>query len=402
MSSIQLTPPDALPFVEQKDIKGTVPIKAEAVTSLNEQVEAFLQHLIQLDLHDQKFRDKVNSVHQIGLASMKKTSVLSHRLLSRSLNQLENDQESRKVGENLIQLRQTLEALNPANNQKFFAVRKILNLLPFGSKIEDYFDQYKSSEEHIQVILDSLENGKDELLKDNIAIERDKTALWETMQEIEQYTYIGKELDHKLNEAILQVELVDEQKSKLLKEEVHFYIKQKVTDLMTQQAVNIQAYMSLDLIRKNNLELIKGVDRAMMTTVSALQTAMVVAQALSNQKLVLNQVKMINSTTEELIVSTSRMLNQQTKEIQSQSSNSMIDIDKLQTAFDQIFETIDIVNDFKVKSLPNLQKSMDHLEAQLQRAQYYTDQVRSQEVEQQLQLNEKGMLNNGAVEPERN
>lgn len=44
MSSIQLTPPDALPFVEQKDIKGTVPIKAEAVTSLNEQVEAFLQH----------------------------------------------------------------------------------------------------------------------------------------------------------------------------------------------------------------------------------------------------------------------------------------------------------------------------------------------------------------------
>lgn len=222
------------------------------------------------------------------------------------------------------------------------------------------------------------------------------------MQEIEQYTYIGKELDHKLNEAILQVELVDEQKSKLLKEEVHFYIKQKVTDLMTQQAVNIQAYMSLDLIRKNNLELIKGVDRAMMTTVSALQTAMVVAQALSNQKLVLNQVKMINSTTEELIVSTSRMLNQQTKEIQSQSSNSMIDIDKLQTAFDQIFETIDIVNDFKVKSLPNLQKSMDHLEAQLQRAQYYTDQVRSQEVEQQLQLNEKGMLNNGAVEPERN
>ena len=95
-------------------------------------------------------------------------------------------------------------------------------------------------------------------------------------------------------------------------------------------------------------------------------------------------------------------LNQQTKEIQSQSSNSMIDVDKLQTAFDQIFETIDIVNDFKVKSLPNLQKSMDHLEAQLQRAQYYTDQVRSQEVEKQLQLNEKGMPNNGAVELERN
>ena len=389
MNKINLTPPDVVPVVEQKDVQGTVVIKAETVVGLNEQVEAFLQHLITLDLHDQKFRDKVNSVHQMGLSSMKKTSVLTHRLLSRSLNQLQDDKESKKVGDNLIQLRQTLEALNPANNQKFFAVRKLLNFLPFGSKIEDYFDQYRSSEEHIQVILNSLENGKDELMKDNIAIERDKTALWETMQEIEQYTYIGKELDQKLNETVLQLELSDEKKAQLLKEDVQFYIKQKVTDLMTQQAVNIQAYMSLDLIRKNNLELIKGVDRAMMTTVSALQTAMVVAQALSNQKLVLNQVKMINSTTEDLIVSTSKMLNQQTKEIQSQSSNSMIDVGKLQIAFDQIFETIDMVNDFKVKSLPNLQKSMDHLSQQLTRAQQYTDQVRLQVVEQELQPEHK-------------
>jgi uncharacterized protein YaaN involved in tellurite resistance len=384
MTTIQLTPPEALPLVEQQDIQGTVTIKAETVTNLNQQVDDFLKHLIQLDLHEQKFRQKVESVHQLGNKSMHKTSVLSHRLLSRSMKKLGDDQESKKVGENLIELRQTLEALNPANNQKFFAIRKILNVLPFGHKIEDYFDKYKSSEEHINVILNSLENGKDELIKDNIAIDRDKVALWETMQEIEQYIYIGKELDDKLKQVIVEVELVDQNKATLLNEEVYFYIKQKITDLMTQQAVNIQAYMSLDLIRRNNLELIKGVDRAMMTTVSALQTAMVVAQALANQKLVLNQVKMINSTTEDLIVSTSKMLNKQTKEIQSQSSNAMIDVEKLQTAFDHIFETIDIVNDFKVRSLPNLQKSMDHLSIQLERAKQYTDQVRHDVIENEL------------------
>ena len=102
MNKINLTPPDVVPLVEQKDIQGTVVIKAETVVGLNEQVEAFLQHLITLDLHDQKFTDKVNSVHQMGLSSMKKTSVLSHRLLSRSLNQLKDDKESKKVGDNLI------------------------------------------------------------------------------------------------------------------------------------------------------------------------------------------------------------------------------------------------------------------------------------------------------------
>ena len=54
--------------------------------------------------------------------------------------------------------------------------------------------------------------------------------------------------------------------------------------------MNIQGYLALDMIRKNNLELMKGVDRATTTTVAALRTAVIVAQALNNQKLVLDQI----------------------------------------------------------------------------------------------------------------
>ncbi|OAL83772.1 hypothetical protein AY605_08415 [Acinetobacter sp. SFD] len=400
MVKIELTPPDVVPLVESEQITDRVKIKPEVIESLDQQVDNFLKHLIELPTHESTFQDKVNTLHNLGQTSVKKSARLSHRLLSRSLNQLGEDEESQQISNNLIHLKQTLDSLNPANNQKFFAVRKFLRFLPMGDKVEDYFDKYKSSEEHINTILNSLENGKDELLKDNIALERDKYAMWETMQELEQYSYIGQQLSHKIEYMIGEVRLQDEQKARVMEEEVLFYLKQKTTDLMTQQAVSIQAYMSLDLIRRNNLELIKGVDRALMTTVSALQTAMVVAQALTNQKMVLNQVKMINSTTEDLIVSTSKMLNQQTRDIQIQSSNSVINVEKLQTAFEQIFETIDLVNDFKVKSLPNLQKSMNHLATQLHRAQYYTDQVRNQEVEQQLQLGERKMSDKGVVELE--
>jgi len=400
MVKIELTPPDVVPLVESEQITDRVKIKPEVIESLDQQVDNFLKQSIELPTHESTFQDKVNTLHNLGQTSVKKSARLSHRLLSRSLNQLGEDEESQQISNNLIHLKQTLDSLNPANNQKFFAVRKFLRFLPMGDKVEDYFDKYKSSEEHINTILNSLENGKDELLKDNIALERDKYAMWETMQELEQYSYIGQQLCHKIEYMIGEVRLQDEQKARVLEEEVLFYLKQKTTDLMTQQAVSIQAYMSLDLIRRNNLELIKGVDRALMTTVSALQTAMVVAQALTNQKMVLNQVKMINSTTEDLIVSTSKMLNQQMRDIQIQSSNSVINVEKLQTAFEQIFETIDLVNDFKVKSLPNLQKSMNHLATQLHRAQYYTDQVRNQEVEQQLQLGERKMSEKGVVELE--
>lgn len=400
MTQIELTPPDVVPLVEKEHTQGTVKIKPEVVENLNQQVDNFLKHFIELPAHGENFQQKVNSLHQLGHSSVKKSARLSHRLLSRSLNQLGEDEESQTISRNLIQLKQTLDALNPANNQKFFAVRKFLRLLPLAEKVENYFEKYKSSEDHINTILTSLENGKDELLKDNIALERDKRAMWDTMQELEQYSYIGKQLSHKIEHMVITVREQDEQKARVLEEEVLFYLQQKSTDLMTQQAVSVQAYMSLDLIRRNNLELIKGVDRALMTTVSALQTAMVVAQALTNQKMVLNQVKMINSTTEDLIVSTSKMLNQQTRDIQMQSSSSVISVEKLQTAFDQIFETIDLVNDFKVKSLPNLQKSMEHLSTQLHRAQHYTDQVRAQEVEQQLNLKDI-MDDQGVIQLER-
>src|SRR3546814_2498731 len=54
-------------------------------------------------------------------------------------------------------------------------------------------------------------------------------------------------------------------------------------------AVTVQGYLALDLVKKNNVELVKGVDRASTTTVGALKTAITVAQAMTNQKLVLEQ-----------------------------------------------------------------------------------------------------------------
>lgn len=86
MAKIELTAPDALPLVDHQQVGGAVKIKPEVVQNLNQQVEQFLQHLIDLPVHEKTFQDKVNAVHQLGHNSVKKSSRLSHRLLSRSLS----------------------------------------------------------------------------------------------------------------------------------------------------------------------------------------------------------------------------------------------------------------------------------------------------------------------------
>jgi hypothetical protein len=77
-------------------------------------------------------------------------------------------------------------------------------------------------------------------------------------------------------------------------------------------AVTVQGYLALDLVKKNNVELVKGVDRASTTTVAALRTAVTVAQALTNQKLVLEQITALNTTTANIIDSTGKLLKSQT------------------------------------------------------------------------------------------
>src|SRR5262245_64362370 len=121
------------------------------------------------------------------------------------------------------------------------------------------------------------------------------------MQRLRQYVYLAQHLDSSLSAKIAGIEAADPERAKALKEDGLFYVRQKVQDLLTQLAVSAQGYMALDMIRRNNVELIKGVDRATTTTVSALRTAVIVSQALADQKLVLDQITALNTTTSNMI-----------------------------------------------------------------------------------------------------
>ena len=104
-------------------------------------------------------------------------------------------------------------------------------------------------------------------------------------------------------------------------------------------------------MRKNNLELIKGVDRASTTTVSALRTAVMVSQGLANQKLVLNQISALNTTTGNLIESTSALLKKQSTDVHAQAAGSAVDVQQLQKAFQNVYAAMDAVAEYRAASL---------------------------------------------------
>ena len=78
-----------------------------------------------------------------------------------------------------------------------------------------------------------------------------------------------------------------EDKIRFITEEVLFPLRQRVMDLQQMLVVNQQGIMAIEVVIRNNKELIRGVDRARNVTVTALKISVTVASALYNQKIVL-------------------------------------------------------------------------------------------------------------------
>ncbi|HYS39245.1 MAG TPA: toxic anion resistance protein, partial [Pseudonocardiaceae bacterium] len=144
--------------------------------------------------------------------------------------------------------------------------------------------------------------------------------------------------------------------------------------------VAVQGYLALDLVRRNNLELIKGVDRAQTTTIAALRTAVIVAQALARQRLVLEQVTALNETTSSLIERTSEQLRVQGTEINQLAASSTVDIGKLQAAFDNVFAAMDALDTFHAQAADSMAQTVTALQGQITRAKPYLERTRRGEI----------------------
>ena len=364
----ELAPPDPVPVVAAEKASGLVPVSDEKKSKLEEKADAFVADLVAQDSNSPEFGKKVDQITNMGRKEIMAAAGMSNRFLDRPVRAMDKDQG---VGNDLAELRRVVEELDPGKRGKLSGTRKILGIIPFGNKLNSYFRSYQSAQTHIQDILSKLANGKDELLMDNAAIDVERAKLWEAMGNLEQMIHISRTLDERLEEKANELDSVDPAKAKAVRETALFYVRQRTQDLLTQMAVSVQGYLALDLVKKNNVELVKGVDRASTTTVGALRTAVTVAEAMTNQRLVLQQITALNDTTAGIIDSTSTMLREQTGKIHEQAAASTIPLETLQRAFQNIYDTMDEVDTFKLRALDSMKQTVTVLTQEVEKSKGY-------------------------------
>jgi uncharacterized protein YaaN involved in tellurite resistance len=376
-TKLKLEAPEALTTVEPTEAAGLVPIEEGVKSKLDTVVDKFVSELVATDANSPEFGKKVDELTNMGRKQIADAAGHSNRFLARPVRAIDADTG---IGADLTELRRTVESLDPGRRGNLMAPRKILGIIPFGNKLKNYFQGYQSAQTHISQILARLASGKDELLMDNAAIDTERASLWKTMGALEQMIHISKALDRKLEDKAAELDATEPAKAKAIRETALFYTRQRTTDLLTQMAVTVQGYLALDLVKKNNVELVKGVDRASTTTVSALRTAVTVAQALTNQKLVLEQITALNTTTANIIDTTGNLLKSQSGEIHRQAASSTIPLETLQRAFQNIYDTMDMIDQFKVEALSSMKQTVDTLTTEVDKSRGYI--ARAEGVEQ--------------------
>ena len=378
-TTLTLTVPEAPSAVVATQAPAMAPqVEAAQVPVLDAKVDEFLGALDSAEAKSPTFTAQADAVRSMGDADIRKAAETSNRLLNAPVRALKEGglSEGSKVGQTLVQLRRTVEDLDPGQAR---GTKKFLGMIPFGDQVNDYFRRYQSSQQQLNGILHALRSGQDELTKDNVALNMEKQNLWTVMGRLNQYVYIAERLDSRLSAQIAELQISDPEKAKALSQDVLFYVRQKHQDLLTQLAVSIQSYLAIDIIIKNNIELIKGVDRASTTTISALRTAVIVAQALGNQKLVLDQITALNTTTSQMIQRTSEMLKENSARIQEQAASSTIGLEQLQAAFANIYSTMDSIDEFKARALDTMAQTIGVLEGEVVKSKQYLDRVSQQD-----------------------
>lgn len=337
------------------------------------QAKEITTDMVSVNVNDPHFDESLKAISGLGGADIIKATNAPNRLLDQGTSLASAKKNGKgdatlSVVSSLSELRGTVSDLTP-NAADLNKAQKFLGIFPMGKKIQRYFERYESANDQIDKIIKSLMTGQDELRKDNAALQGEKISLYETMKQLNEWAFLAQKLDEEVTSQVAVARnRGDVEAATKLESDVLFAIRQRRTDILTQLAVSAQGYLAMGLVQKNNEELIKGVERARTTTLSALRTAIILAKALTNQELVIKQIAAVNETTNNAILQSSEMLKRQTGLIHEQAASSGVSVETLTQAFDNIFATIDEVESFKLRANESMDKTITSLNTQLERA----------------------------------
>ena len=346
----------------KEEVKQELIIPEADKTTIVAQSDNAIDKIMAVDITDIANRKQVTDIiNSFGIEDLKKSksknSILQNKLVTfDKAGQMTGLGEVSTVTQGLEDLTIKMKDLDPSGIDflKTGPLSKVFN------PVRRYFEKYKSADQEISAIVTSLDKGKKSLTQDNTTLEFEEVEMRKTTLQMLKNVEMGQQLDAGLEAAIAKAraEGVDPDKIKFVEEEVLFPLRQRIEDFQQVALVSEQGVIAMEIIRRNNRELIRSVERAQNVTVTALRTAVTVAGALYNQKIVLEKVNSLNETTNKMLETTATMLHTQGVEIQKQATETAITAETLKTVFAETLQALDDISAYRQEALPQMKETI--------------------------------------------
>lgn len=310
------------------------------------------------DFDDVQEREKIiKPLENFGLTTINRSSNKNNLLNARFIDITKGGDDAKDIGNNLMKLNRQVEILNPKDVD--FSDKGLLGKI--FNPIKRYFDKYEKVEGVIDDIIKSLDESSRVLQNDNVTLLSEEEALRELSRNLITDIELAKQMDASISAQIEEARFqeIEPEKIDFVREEILFPLRQRIMDMQQMIVVNQHGIVSLNVIRRNNKELIRGIERAQNVTVTALRTGIMVAAALYNQKVTMDKIKVLNNTTEDIIESTSEILRRQGTEIQKASSETMLSPEVLQDSFNEALAAIEDLSSYKTQALSQMQETIN-------------------------------------------
>lgn len=383
-TSFALTPPEVMQPVPESKAADLVAVKPERQQALAEKADAFIATLMTQDLHSADFKQKLDLAFALGKEEISvAASLLQGRLMERNFVDASGTPAFKAISE----LRGHLDELNPGNQGDLLSANRILGLIPWGNKLQAYFRRFQSAASQIKTCMTQLYAARDDIQKDLGDVDSQRARIWTGMEKMSEAIAFAKLLDEKIAARVEGLRATDALRARALEQEVQFYARQNLTDMLTQQAVSINGYLALDVIKKTGRELMNGCTRVATTGMSALAVAQTVARATGNQIEVMDMLEGVNSTIGKLIAQTGEQLNQHVSRTTEFAKNPMIGVEQIKQMFDQTYRAMDAMDTFRSDAIVVMGRNNEIMQTELERSRTYVDRVRQERAGEALKGN---------------
>ena len=380
-SALVLTPPEALQVVTEQKAPEMVPLDTAAREQVEQQVGQYIDSLLSADVQSDEFKSRLDSAFRLGKEEVSNAaSLMTGRFMERNMVGMESSPAFKAIQE----MRGHLDQLNPGADGDLLAPNRLLGIIPWGNKLQAYFRKYQSAGAQIRDALEKVNLARDDMQKDATEIEHVKGKLWEAMLKLRGAIHFSEQLDGKLATRVAELKATDPIRARALEQDVLFYARQNLQDMYTQQAVCVNGYLSLDVLKKTAREMMNGCTRIATTGMSALATAQTVARATGNQVQVMEMLQGVRGSIENLVVDTAKQLETHVQKTGEFAANPLIGVEKIKEAFDTTFRAMDAMDSFRSKAIETMGRNNEMMREQVARAETYLDKVRGEKAREAL------------------